>query len=159
MPSAPSILAAHHHGTVTAGQATRGSGVAGAGGVVREARPGVGAVVDLDQAVLGDLGVELGGGEAGVAEQLLDAADVGATGEQVGRERWAQDVRGDLVREADTGGVAAEELPGALAGDAGAAGAEEQGGAAGEGGQGGAATDEVGLDGGAGGAADGDQPF
>jgi len=41
-------------------------------------RSWVGAVVDLGELGGGELGVALGGGEALVAEQLLDGAEVGA---------------------------------------------------------------------------------
>ena len=70
----------------------------------------MGAQVDLAQAVLGDPGVDLGGGQAGVAEQLLDAADVGPAGQQVGGERVAQEVRVDAARlQAGPLGEAAED--------------------------------------------------
>src|SRR5262245_25615420 len=50
------------------------------------------------QYVLGvDVGVALGGGEAGVPQQLLDGPEVGATLEQVGRERMAQGVGAHLL--------------------------------------------------------------
>src|SRR5215218_1765385 len=49
-------------------------------------RPRVAAGVHLAQPVDGDECVDLGGGHRGVAEQLLDDADVGAAVEQVGGE-------------------------------------------------------------------------
>ena len=42
-----------------------------------------------------DVGVDLGGGEVGVAEHLLDRAEVGAALEQVGGEAVAERVRRD----------------------------------------------------------------
>ena len=59
-------------------------------------RAGMGGRVDLAQPVDGDQRVDLGGGHRGVAEQFLDDPDVGAAVEQVGGERVAQRVRGDL---------------------------------------------------------------
>ncbi len=52
----------------------------------------------LGQAVGGDVGVDLGGGDVGVAEQGLDNAQVGAAFQQVGGEGVAQDVRADPSR-------------------------------------------------------------
>ena len=48
--------------------------------------------VGLATAPVGDVGVELGRRQIGVAEHLLDAAEVGAALEQVGGERVAQQV-------------------------------------------------------------------
>ncbi len=50
------------------------------------------------QAVIGDVGVDLGGGDVGVAEQRLHDPQVRAALQQVGRERVAQHVRADLCR-------------------------------------------------------------
>ena len=55
------------------------------------------AVVDLDHFFHRDLGVDLGGREAGVAEEFLDVAEVGALIEQVRGECVAQAVRRDVV--------------------------------------------------------------
>ncbi len=41
---------------------------------IADSRPGVEAVVDRLKAVLVDMGVDLGGGDVGVAEHLLDDA-------------------------------------------------------------------------------------
>ena len=53
----------------------------------------MGLVVDGHQVGEGDLCVFLGGGQARVAEQFLDRAEVGAVGEQMGRIRMAEAVR------------------------------------------------------------------
>ena len=53
------------------------------------ARMGVAAEVDLASAAVGDVRVELGRAEIGVPEHLLDAAQIGASLEQVGCERMA----------------------------------------------------------------------
>ena len=54
---------------------------------------GVGFVVDFSHVVGGDVGVDLGGDEVGVAEEFLDGAEVGAVVEEVGGEGVAQGVR------------------------------------------------------------------
>ena len=53
---------------------------------------------DLGQAVGGDVGVDLGRGDVGVAQQGLDDAKVGAAFQQVGGEGVAQDVGADAGR-------------------------------------------------------------
>src|SRR5687768_18413055 len=58
---------------------------------------GVRLVVDLDELLHGDVRVDLGGGEAGVAEELLYVAEVGAAVEEVRGEGVAQGVRADVV--------------------------------------------------------------
>src|SRR5829696_9771309 len=54
--------------------------------------------VQLPTPPIGYVGVELCGGEVGVAEHLLDAAQVGATLEQVRGERMAEQMRVHPVR-------------------------------------------------------------
>ena len=56
--------------------------------------------MDVLQALLVDVGVDLGGGDVGVAEEFLDDAEVGAVLEQVGGEGVAQEVRVDVLVEA-----------------------------------------------------------
>ena len=56
------------------------------------------AEVRLAASAVGDVGVALGRSEIGVAEHLLDAAQVGAAFEQVCRERVAEEVRVDAPR-------------------------------------------------------------
>ena len=51
----------------------------------------------LGQAVGGDVGVDLGGGDVGVAQQGLDDAQVGAAFQQMGGEGVAQDVGADAL--------------------------------------------------------------
>src|SRR5690606_41980583 len=51
----------------------------------------------------GDVGVPLGGGQGGVTEHLLDGAQVGAAGEQVGRRAVAQAVRGEVAHAGERG--------------------------------------------------------
>jgi hypothetical protein len=55
-------------------------------------------VVQLATTPIGYVGIELGRGEIGVAEHLLDGAEVGAALEQVRGERVAQEVRVDARR-------------------------------------------------------------
>jgi len=78
---------------------------------------GVGLVVDLAPAAVGDVRVQLGGGEVGMAEHLLDAAQVGAALQKVGREGVAEEMRGDALRlQPGLGREAAEDEEGARSG-------------------------------------------
>ena len=70
--------------------------------------------------------VELGGGDVGVAEHLLQRAQVAAAREQVRGERVAQRVRAHLAREPRRRGVALDDLVEALARQAAAAVVDEQ---------------------------------
>ena len=77
----------------------------------------VGLEVELAPPPVGDVGVELGRAQVGVAEHLLDAAQVGAALEQVGRERVAQQVGVDAARlEPGDRGQPAQDQEGARAG-------------------------------------------
>ena len=69
----------------------------------------VGVLVDVEQAFLGDVGIDLGRGQVAVAEQFLDAPEVGPAVEQVGREAVAQGVRAGAAVEAEGGEVALEQ--------------------------------------------------
>lgn len=88
---------------------------------------GVGGVVDFFHALSGDVGVDLGGAEAGVAEEGLDAAEVGAVVEEVGGEAMAKFVRGDVDGEAGVFPVFVDDVGECLGGDAAAEFAEEEG--------------------------------
>ena len=66
-------------------------------------------VVDFAEAAAGDVGVDLGGGEAGVAEELLDGAEVGAVLQQVGGEGVAEGVGADVVLGAGGEDVAVDD--------------------------------------------------
>ena len=59
----------------------------------------MGPTVDLADPLAGQVRVELGRGDTRMSEQLLDDPQVGAALEQVRRERVAQRVRADAVRE------------------------------------------------------------
>ncbi len=63
------------------------------------ATSGVGGAPDVEEAGLVDMGVALGGGEAGVAEKLLDGAQIGAAGQQVGCEGVPQGVGRRVLRQ------------------------------------------------------------
>src|SRR5262249_48536217 len=80
------------------------------------ARPGVGAEVGLVEALAGEVGVHLGGRDVGVAEHLLDGAQVAAAGEQVGGEAVTQRVRAHPAPQSRLAGVALDDLVEALAG-------------------------------------------
>src|SRR5215468_10017771 len=70
------------------------------------------------QALVGDVGVDLGRGDVRVAEHLLDAAEVGSVIQEMGCEGVAQDVRRDLAA-LDAGGErkVLQQLTQALAGE------------------------------------------
>lgn len=61
--------------------------------------------MDLFEVLVGDVGVDLGGGDVGVAEHGLDGADVGAVHEEVGGEAVAEGVGGDVFGDASEFGV------------------------------------------------------
>src|SRR5581483_3661585 len=89
--------------------------------------PGVCLFVGLADVLAADLGVDLGGGDVGVTQQLLHLVDVHAPAQHVGREAVAQGVRGDAALDAGFAGVALEDEPEALAGQALAAAVDEEG--------------------------------
>ena len=86
----------------------------------------MGGEVLLAEPVRRDQRVDLGGGQDGVAEELLDHADVGAALQEVGGERVAERVRGDPPLEPGPPGAAAQDARRALPGQAAAALVEEQ---------------------------------
>ena len=57
------------------------------------------------------VGVDLGGGDVGVSEHLLDAAEVGAAGEEMGAETMAQGVRGDFAFHTGGDGRLSDDTP------------------------------------------------
>src|SRR3712207_1441404 len=93
---------------------------------VLDAGPRVSVEVDVLEALGREVRVELGGGDVGVAEHLLDGAEVAPAGEQVRRERVAQRVRAHAAVEAGAAGVALHDLVEALAGEAGPPVVEEE---------------------------------
>ena len=83
--------------------------------------------IQLPTAPIGYVGVELGRGEVGVPQHLLDGAQVGAALEQVGRERMAQKVRMHALRlEPGLGGKASQDQKGARTGQPAAFGVEKE---------------------------------
>ena len=66
--------------------------------------------MDGAEAILVDVGVELGGGDVGVAEHFLDDAEVGAVVEEVGGEAMAELVGMDFLGEASGGGAFVDDL-------------------------------------------------
>ena len=60
----------------------------------------MGPAVDVPDPFAGQMRVQLRGGDTRMPEQLLDDAQVGATLEQMRRERVPQRVRADPVGEA-----------------------------------------------------------
>lgn len=61
--------------------------------------------MDFFEVLVGDVGVDLGGGDVGVAEHGLDGTDVGAVHEQVGGEAMAKSMRRDVLGNAGCVGV------------------------------------------------------
>ena len=56
--------------------------------------------VDFAEVLVGDVGVDLGGTDAAVAEHRLDAADISSVHQQVGSETVPHGVRTDLFGNA-----------------------------------------------------------
>jgi len=80
--------------------------------------PSVEFLVDLAEVFVRDVGINLGRGDGGVTEHCLDASDVGAVLEEIGRERVAQGVRVDVLHDTRLrGGAFHNALDGAF-GDA-----------------------------------------
>ncbi len=61
---------------------------------------GVKFLVDFFEVGVGDMGVDLGGADVGVAEHGLNGAEVGAVHEEVGGEAVTEGVGGDVFRDA-----------------------------------------------------------
>ncbi len=68
---------------------------------------------------VGDVRVDLGGGNIGMAKEPLDASDVGAIDEQIGGKAMAQGVGRNVFGDAGGGGVALHESLDAANGEAG----------------------------------------
>jgi hypothetical protein len=81
----------------------------------RGAGLGVGVVVGTHEFVDAQVGVALGGGQTGMAQQFLDAAQVGAGFQQVGGEAVAQHVRVDALGQPGQGGELVEDAAGLAA--------------------------------------------
>mgnify|MGYP003462921181 CR=1 FL=1 len=62
--------------------------------------PGVRLVIDVLELLAREVRVHLRGGDVGVAEHLLDGAEVATSGQQVRGERMAQRMRAHAVFEA-----------------------------------------------------------
>ena len=87
-----------------------------------------GARTSALQPFAGDVGVDLGGRNIGVAKQQLHDAQVGTVVEQMGGEGVAQHVRRELFRgNAGDRRIPLDELPESLAGHGAATGGDEQG--------------------------------
>ena len=65
--------------------------------------------MNLTEVRVRDVGVDLGGADVGVAEHGLDTAEVGAIHEEVGGERVAKGVRGDMFGNAGGFGVVVDD--------------------------------------------------
>lgn len=67
--------------------------------------------VDFFQPALVDVSVDLGRGDAGVAEHFLDVTQVGATGQHVRGKTVPQRVRTDRWRDAGNHRVLLDQIP------------------------------------------------
>jgi hypothetical protein len=86
----------------------------------------MGLVVDFAEAAAGEVGVDLGGGEAGVAEEFLDGAKVSAGLQQVGGEGVAEGMGADAVLSAGAQHVPMDDAADAAGGEGAAAVVEEK---------------------------------
>ena len=73
--------------------------------------PGMKSLVGLAEAFDTYVGVNLGGGNVGVAEHFLDGAEVGATGEEVGREAVSEGVRAHVGFQPGCLGMTLDDRP------------------------------------------------
>ena len=65
-----------------------------------------------------DVGVDLRGGDVGMAEHGLDSAEVGAVHEEIGGEGMTQSVRADVLSDAGHAGVFFDDALDAARGEA-----------------------------------------
>jgi len=68
-------------------------------------------LVDVAEAVAGDVGVNFGGADGGVAQEFLDDAQVGAMLEQVGGEAVPEHVGGDVPLHSRAAHAVFDALP------------------------------------------------
>lgn len=113
--------------------------------------------MDRFEAFLIDVGVDLGGGDVGVAEEFLNDAKVGPVFEEVGREGVSEKVGVDVLFEAGFLGPFFDDLTNAGGGERAAADGYEEVGRGFAGDESRAFVGEVLLDGDEGALADGDQ--
>lgn len=66
--------------------------------------------MDLPQLRIGDVSVDLGGGDGGVSEELLDGADIGAIGEQGGGEGVTECVGRDILNNSGAQSVGLDHI-------------------------------------------------
>ena len=74
-------------------------------------RPGMKFLMDFPQAVAGDVGVDFGGADGGVAEEFLDDAQVSAVLEEVGGEAVPEHVGGEVAFNAGVAGAVFDAFP------------------------------------------------
>lgn len=72
--------------------------------------------MDVFESAVFDVGVDLGGGDAGVSEEFLEGSDFRSVGEHVGGEAVSEGVGADLVACSDADGVLFDESPEHFAG-------------------------------------------
>ena len=74
--------------------------------------------MDFAKVLVGDVGVDLGGGNVGVAEHGLNGAEIGAVHEEVGGEGVTEGVRGDVLGDAGGAGATFDNALNAAGGEA-----------------------------------------
>jgi len=87
----------------------------------------VGSRVDAGHLGLGDMGIDLRGGDGGVAKHFLDGTKVSSTVEEVGSEGVAECMRVDVRRKVNERGPFLEQEFDAPGRETAAAGVEEEG--------------------------------
>lgn len=70
---------------------------------------GVEFLVNFFEVGVGDVGIDLGSGDVGVAEHGLDGAEIGAIHKEVGGKTMAESVRGDMLGDAGKLGISLDD--------------------------------------------------
>ncbi len=115
--------------------------------------------MDLAETSSGDMGIGFGGGDAGMAEEFLDDAEIGPVFEEVGGEGMSEHVGGHVPFDTCAADPRFDAEPEGDGSEGGAATGEEDVGRGFRGDQAGTSGGEVTFEGGTGGASDGHDPF
>ena len=76
------------------------------------------SLVDFFELLVGDVGIDLGGSDGGMAQHRLDAPDIGAVLEEVSRKAMAESMRMDLFDDSGFGGIELDQSLDASRGEA-----------------------------------------
>ena len=74
--------------------------------------------MDFFEMLVGDVSVDLGGGDVGVTEQRLDGTEIGAVHKQIGGETMTESVGRDVLRDAGGTGVFLDDALNGAGGEA-----------------------------------------